>query len=94
VIGAPNSSNSLRLVEVAERCGAKAKLIQRAAEIEESWLDDVTVLGLTAGASAPEQLVLEVIKRLADWREVTQETVVSAEERMIFKLPRQLLGEK
>ncbi|MFM6831379.1 MAG: 4-hydroxy-3-methylbut-2-enyl diphosphate reductase, partial [Novosphingobium sp.] len=59
VIGAPNSSNSVRLVEVAERCGAKSRLVQRGAEIAASWLDGVEVLGLTAGASAPEELIQE-----------------------------------
>ncbi len=90
VIGAPNSSNSLRLVEVAERCGTKARLIQRATDIEEQWLEGVDTVGLTAGASAPETLVREVIARLGEWREVEEHTVVSAEEKMIFKLPRQL----
>ncbi len=90
VIGAPNSSNSLRLVEVAERCGAKALLIQRADEIEESWLDGVQTLGLTAGASAPEMLVREVADKLREWRAVEETTIKSAEENMVFKLPRQL----
>ena len=90
VIGAPNSSNSLRLVEVAQRCGARGQLIQRGAEIAPEWLEGVEVLGLTAGASAPEALVQEVIDRLAQWREVTVEQVVTAEEKMVFKLPRQL----
>ena len=92
VIGAPNSSNSLRLVEVAERIGKPARLIQRAIEINRSWLDEVTTLGLTAGASAPETLVREVVETLAQWREVHEETVVSAEERIVFKLPRQLVA--
>jgi len=91
VIGAPNSSNSLRLVEVAERCGAQARLVQRGAEIAEEWLDGVEVLGLTAGASAPEALIQEVLDRLSDLRDVTAEQVVTAEEKMIFKLPRQLV---
>ena len=91
VIGAPNSSNSLRLVEVAERCGATAKLIQRGGDIEREWLDGVGTLGLTAGASAPESLVREVIDRLGEWREVEEHTLTSAEERMIFKLPRELV---
>ena len=90
VIGAPNSSNSVRLVEVAERCGTSARLIQRGTEIEESWLDGVGTLGLTAGASAPESLVREVIDRLAQWRAVDEHTLVTAEEKMVFKLPRQL----
>ena len=91
VIGAPNSSNSLRLVEVAQRCGARGVLIQRASEIAPEWLDGVEVLGLTAGASAPEELIQEVIDRIADLRELTIEQVVSAEEKMVFKLPRQLV---
>ncbi|BEV01688.1 4-hydroxy-3-methylbut-2-enyl diphosphate reductase [Novosphingobium olei] len=92
VIGAPNSSNSVRLVEVAEREGARSRLIQRAAEIQPEWLDGVETLGLTAGASAPELLVREVVERLRDWRSVSEETIVSAEEHMVFKLPRQLVG--
>ena len=90
VIGAPNSSNSLRLVEVAERLGTDAKLIQRADEIPPEWLEGVGTLGLTAGASAPEKLVREVVDRLSEWRLVEEKPVVSAEENMIFKLPRQL----
>jgi 4-hydroxy-3-methylbut-2-enyl diphosphate reductase len=91
VIGAPNSSNSMRLVEVAERCGARAMLIQRASEIEESWLEGVKTLGLTAGASAPEQLVNEVKARLAEFRTIHEEETITARERITFKLPRQLV---
>ena len=90
VIGAPNSSNSLRLVEVADRCGTPARLIQRAAEIDPSWLEGVETVGLTAGASAPEELVREVLAKLAEWREVEEHTLITAEEKMVFKLPRQL----
>ena len=90
VIGAPNSSNSLRLVEVSERLGTDARLIQRADEIEPEWLEGVGTLGLTAGASAPEKLVREVVDRLSEWRLVDEEPIVSAEENMVFKLPRQL----
>ena len=90
VIGAPNSSNSVRLVEVAERCGAEARLVQRGDEIAAEWLDGVDVLGLTAGASAPEELIQEVIARIALDRDVTVEQVITAEEKVIFKLPRQL----
>ena len=90
VIGAPNSSNSLRLVEVAQRLGTEARLIQRADEIDPSWLEGVGTLGLTAGASAPEKLVKEVIDRISEWRLVEERPVVSAEENMVFKLPRQL----
>ena len=90
VIGAPNSSNSLRLVEVAERCGTTARLIQRASDIDPIWLEGVGTVGLTAGASAPETLVREVIDRLGEWRAVEEHTLSGIEERMIFKLPRQL----
>ncbi|MCK9541894.1 MAG: 4-hydroxy-3-methylbut-2-enyl diphosphate reductase [Novosphingobium sp.] len=90
VIGAPNSSNSLRLVEVAQRGGARAHLIQRAAEIQPEWLDGVTTLGLTAGASAPEELVREVVARIGGMRDVREEEVITARERITFKLPRQL----
>ena len=91
VIGAPNSSNSLRLVEVAERLGTPSRLIQRASEIEPAWLDGVTTLGLTAGASAPEVLVREVVQRIGEIRTVAEETITTAEEKMVFKLPRQLV---
>ena len=91
VIGAPNSSNSVRLVEVAERLGTTARLIQQADDIDRAWLEGVGTLGLTAGASAPESLVREVIARLGEWREVIEEPVIAAEEKMVFKLPRQLI---
>lgn len=90
VIGAPNSSNSLRLVEVAERLGTDARLIQRASDIDAAWLEGVGTLGLTAGASAPEVLVREVVARLGEWRAVHERSVTTTEEKMVFKLPRQL----
>lgn len=90
VIGAPNSSNSLRLVEVAERSGAKALLVQRADEIDLSWFDDVQTLGLTAGASAPEILVREIVNRLSLHFVLDEQQVSTAEESIIFKLPREL----
>lgn len=90
VIGSPNSSNALRLVEVSERLDTPAKLIQRAAEIDFGWLEGVTTLGLTAGASAPEILVREVVDALAKYRPIREKTITAAEEKMVFKLPRQL----
>ncbi len=90
VIGAPNSSNSLRLVEVAERSGAAAYLIQRASDIDPAWLDGVDTVGLTAGASAPELLVTEVREWLGERFDTEEEKIRTAEERMIFKLPRGL----
>ncbi|KMS60284.1 4-hydroxy-3-methylbut-2-enyl diphosphate reductase [Novosphingobium barchaimii LL02] len=92
VIGAPNSSNSLRLVEVAQREGAASQLIQRASEIDPAWLDGVDTIGLTAGASAPEELVNEVITRIKELRAVEAEEFVTTKEHMTFKLPRQLVG--
>ena len=91
VIGAPNSSNSVRLVEVAERCGTAARLVQRGSDIDPAWLDGVTTVGLTAGASAPEELVREVVDCIAAIRPLEEHTVITAEEKMIFKLPLQLL---
>ena len=92
VIGAPNSSNSLRLVEVAARSGAKAFLVQRADDISMNWFDGVQTLGLTAGASAPEILVREIIDALAQHFELDEQQVTTAEESIVFKLPRELAG--
>ncbi|WP_447755072.1 4-hydroxy-3-methylbut-2-enyl diphosphate reductase [Sphingopyxis fribergensis] len=90
VIGAPNSSNSLRLVEVAERLGTPAHLVQRGTDVDPAWLADIGTLGITAGASAPETLVREVIDAVAAVRTIVEEVVVTAEENMVFKLPRGL----
>lgn len=91
VIGAPNSSNSNRLVEVALNYGcAKATLIQRAVDIDWDWLNGVQTLGLTAGASAPEVLVEEVIAACKTRFDVTVEEVRIREEDVEFKLPRVL----
>jgi 4-hydroxy-3-methylbut-2-enyl diphosphate reductase len=92
VVGAPNSSNSLRLVEVAERCGTRSRMVQRGADVDPAWLEGVETLGLTAGASAPETLVREVVARLAEFRSISEETIVATEEKMVFKLPRELAG--
>jgi 4-hydroxy-3-methylbut-2-enyl diphosphate reductase len=90
VIGAPNSSNSLRLVEVAERLGVPAHLVQRGTDIDPDWLQGIATLGITAGASAPETLVREVIDAVAAYRPIIEDVVVTAEENMVFKLPRGL----
>ena len=88
VIGAPNSSNSQRLVEVALKAGAPAaQLIQRAADLASVPVDGVATLGLTAGASAPEVLVEEVIAALRERFAVSLEEVVVAEEDITFRLP-------
>jgi len=90
VIGAPNSSNSVRLVEVARRQGTTARLIQRATEMDFDWLEGVETLGITAGASAPEILVREVVNMLGERYEIAEREVETTREKMLFKLPRGL----
>jgi len=90
VIGAPNSSNSLRLVEVAARAGVRARLIERAHEVDFAWLDGVNTLGITAGASAPELLVQELLDHLASRFTLDRTEIQSATETIEFKLPRSL----
>jgi len=90
VIGAPNSSNSLRLAEVANRLGTPARLIESAADIDWDWLGTPSSVGVTAGASAPEILVREVIEALGERFEVTSEVADHEPEGMVFKLPREL----
>src|SRR5690606_22229764 len=81
VVGAPNSSNSRRLVEVAERAGAaRGLLVQRASEIPWERLGDLSVLGLSAGASAPEIIVDEIIDAFRERYEVSVDLAVTAEE--------------
>ena len=92
VIGAPNSSNSLRLAEVAERLGVPARLIQRGSDIDWDWLGQPQTLGLTAGASAPEILVGEVIEALRQRFAVEIEEIAHVTEDMVFKLPRALVA--
>ena len=89
VIGAPNSSNSNRLVEVAKNYGAKeAYLIQFENEIKEEWLETAQIIGLTAGASAPDILVKNVIIKLEDKFDLDVEEVAITKEDIVFKLPR------
>ena len=90
VIGAPNSSNSVRLVEVAEREGTRARLIQRAADLDWDFLAGVGTLGLTAGASAPEVLVRELVTKLGERFEVHEREEETTRETIAFKLPRGL----
>ncbi len=93
VIGAPNSSNSRRLVEVAARTGCdRAAMIQRAAEMDWSWMNGVRSLGVTAGASAPESLVEELVNELRTRYTLTIEEVRVTDEAVVFKLPRALAG--
>jgi len=91
VVGAPNSSNSKRLVEVAARAGCGyAQLVQRADDIDWRALDGIRSVGITAGASAPEVLVDEVVAAFRARYDVTEQSVVTAEEHVTFKVPRVL----
>lgn len=89
VVGAPNSSNSKRLVEVAAKNGCSyAQLVQRASDIDWRALDGIRTIGITAGASAPEVLINEVVYAFSEHYCVTVEQVVTAEEDIEFKVPR------
>ncbi|MDQ1641233.1 MAG: 4-hydroxy-3-methylbut-2-en-yl diphosphate reductase [Actinomycetota bacterium] len=91
VVGSTNSSNSVRLVEVALEHGAKgARLVDKASELEEAWLEGVSTVGLTSGASVPEILVRGVLDWLAERGYTDVEEVVSAEESLLFALPPEL----
>jgi 4-hydroxy-3-methylbut-2-enyl diphosphate reductase len=90
VLGAPNSSNSVRLVEVAQRAGTRARLIERAADLDSAWLEGVRTLGITAGASAPEILVRELVEWLGERFDVHEREADGITETMVFKLPRSL----
>jgi 4-hydroxy-3-methylbut-2-enyl diphosphate reductase len=92
VIGAPNSSNSVRLVEVAERQGVPAMLVQRAAEIDWDWLGAPASLGITAGASAPEVLVQELLEALSERFTLQVQEAEHVPEGLTFKLPRELVA--
>ena len=94
VIGAETSSNSKRLVEVALRAGARdARLVASAEHVDWSWFDGVSTLGLTAGASAPEDLVQGLIAACRARFDITVEEITTAEENIVFKLPRVLAAE-
>lgn len=90
VVGSPNSSNSNRLKEVAERIGTQAYLIDDESQIEQSWLEGKKVIGITAGASAPEVLVQNVIKSLKDWGAGELENMDGLVEKISFSIPKEL----
>jgi len=92
VVGARNSSNSNRLREIGAESGIPSYLIDDARSLDGAWLDGVSVVGVTAGASAPEELVQELISRLGDFGTVEVEELAGVEEHMQFKLPRILAG--
>ena len=93
VIGAPNSSNSLRLVEVSERNGCPGILVQRAKDLDWDWLRGAETVGIAAGASAPEILVDEVLEALRQHFDIVLEEVTSKKENVTFKMPAALLKE-
>ena len=90
VVGAHNSSNSNRLKEIGKEMGVASCLIDDAEGLKKDWLDEVNTIGITAGASAPEELIDEVLEKLSSFGNVTIEELSGADEKIQFKLPRQL----
>ncbi|AMW77715.1 4-hydroxy-3-methylbut-2-enyl diphosphate reductase [Acinetobacter sp. TGL-Y2] len=90
VVGSPNSSNSNRLRELAERMGKHAYLVDNADELQAEWFEPNSKIGVTAGASAPEILIKQVIQRLQDWGATSPEELNGREENITFSLPKEL----
>ncbi|MGZ5009875.1 MAG: 4-hydroxy-3-methylbut-2-enyl diphosphate reductase [Methylobacter sp.] len=90
VVGSPNSSNSNRLREIAEQLGKRAYLIDTAKDMQQNWFEGIAVVGVTAGASAPEVLVQEVIDQLKQWGGQSAVEIQGIEEKVVFSLPREL----
>lgn len=90
VVGSPNSSNSNRLREIAEQLGRKAYLIDTAKDMQQDWFDGIDTVGVTAGASAPEVLVQEVIDQLKAWGGTNTVEIQGIEEKVVFSLPKGL----
>jgi 4-hydroxy-3-methylbut-2-enyl diphosphate reductase len=90
VVGSPNSSNSNRLRELAERMGKQAYLVDNAEQLDQNWFNENTKIGVTAGASAPEILIKQVIQRLQDWGAHAPEELEGCEENITFSLPKEL----
>ena len=90
VVGSPNSSNSNRLRELAERMNCSAYLIDNATEMDRSWFDGIQSVGVTAGASAPEVLIQEVLQQLQDWGGDLPSELSGIEENVMFSLPKAL----
>jgi 4-hydroxy-3-methylbut-2-enyl diphosphate reductase len=90
VVGSPESSNSNRLRELAERCGVPARLIDGAVDIDPDWIAGAEMVGVTAGASAPEQLVQDVLARLRELGASDVREIDGVEENMVFALPKEL----
>ena len=94
VVGSPNSSNSTRLMEISQKKGVPAYLIDNASEIKEEWLKDKKNVGITAGASAPEVLVEEVVKKIKECADAEVIEAPGIREKVVFSLPRELLREQ
>lgn len=92
VVGSQNSSNSNRLREVAQNLGVPAFLVDRAEQLERHWFDGKLQIGVTAGASAPELLVKQVVEQLASWGVARVQTLDGTPETILFPLPRELQG--
>ena len=90
VVGSPNSSNSNRLRELAERMGCRAYLIDNADEMDKAWFEDVNSVGVTAGASAPEVLIQDVLNQLQTWGGSVPNELAGIEENVTFSLPKAL----
>ncbi|ENU79454.1 4-hydroxy-3-methylbut-2-enyl diphosphate reductase [Acinetobacter sp. ANC 3789] len=90
VVGSPNSSNSNRLRELAERMGKTSYLVDNAEQLQQDWFQSTTKVGVTAGASAPEILIKQVIQRLQDWGAESPEELDGREENVTFSLPKEL----
>ena len=90
VVGSPNSSNSNRLKELAERLGCDSYLIDGVDDIDPIWLENRSRLGITAGASAPEVLVQQVVERLKEISHKEPMEVEGVEENIVFSMPREL----
>ena len=90
VVGSPNSSNSTRLKEISQKVGVPAYLIDNAGEIQRAWLEGKQCIGITAGASAPEVLVEEVIQKLKNWGAVSVNEAPGKQEKVVFSLPKEL----
>ena len=87
VVGSPNSSNSNRLRELAERMGKHAYLVDNADELQKQWFENISTVGVTAGASAPEILIKQVLQRLQDWGANVPQELAGREENITFSLP-------
>lgn len=92
VVGSPNSSNSNRLREIAEKLGKPAYLIDDARQLDRNWLDGAKRVGVTAGASAPEILVQDVVQLLKDWGGTEVVETKGIEEKVVFSPPKELRG--